>query len=213
MRLLPFAAAGLAALCASALPSIQTRAAKPEVQDFPAVLARAQDHYEANRYAAAMADLKTCVGLTQTRWVEAIREALPAAPENWTKVPQPKDEQESAQAQAMLASLSLGVGTQVEQRYTAESKRLDVSITADSPMVGMMGMMFSNPAMLNANQELIEYGTHKAILDTSNSRGLDLQILIANKHLIQVTCPEDDEFLFAMFDQAAIDRLAAALGT
>lgn len=202
----------LLALCASALALPQTRAKKAEAKDMPTVLAQAKEHFDAGRYAACMTDLKTCVGLTQKRWTEAIRAAMPAAPEGWTKVEPEEEQEDNAQAQAMLASLSIGVGTQVEQIYSKDAQRVSVTVTADSPMISMMGMMFSNPALLGANKELIEYGSHRAVLDTSNARRLDLQILISDKHLVQVTCPESEDFLFALFDQTAVDGLAAALG-
>ena len=199
----------VAALCATAIALPQTREKKPQERDFPAVLDSAKAHFEAGRFADCMSDLKTCTTLAQKNWIAAIRAALPAAPQGWTKTPPPK---EDPAAQAMLAGLSLGVGTQVEQVYTMERKKITVTVAADSPMISMMGMLFANPAMRQPHQELIEYGSHKAILDTSNANRLDLQILISGKHLVQVHCPENDEFLFAMFDQTAVDNIAAALG-
>jgi hypothetical protein len=199
------------ALCAAtALAVPQTRAKKEEPKDLPALLTQVQKSWTAADYPACMRDLKTCVSLASQRWIQAIRESLPAAPEGWTRVEPPK---EDPQANAMVAALTVGVGTVVEQRYTRERQRIDVTVNADSPVIGMMSMMFQNPALLGPNKELVEYGTHKAILDTTNKQQLDLQILISNKHLVQVRCPESDEFLFAMFDQAAIDKLAAALGS
>ena len=209
MRSLSLAAAltSLVLLAAVAVP--QTRAKKPEAKDMPEMLAKVGELWAAADYPGCMRELKSCTALANARWTAAIREALPAAPEGWTKVA-PKEESQM-QAGAM-AALAVGVGTVVEQQYTADGKRLTATVTADSPMIGMMSMMFTNPAMLGPDKELVEYGTDKAILDTSNANRLNLQILISGKHLVDVQCPENDEFLFAMFDQAAIDRLSRVLG-
>ena len=66
--------------------------------------------------------------------------------------------------------------------------------------------------MLDENSELIEYGEHRAILKTGNGRRLNLQVLIHGKHVMDISCSENEEFLFAMFDQAAIDQVAKVLG-
>lgn len=204
----PLSSVAAAALCATALALPQTRAKKPEARDFPTALAGAQEHFDNGRYAGCLSDLKHCSSLARTGWITAIRDALPAAPEGWTRVPPPK---EDPAAQALLAGLAFGVGTQVEQVYSRDREKIQVKVAADSQAIAMLGMVFSNPMMRQPHQELIEYGPHRAILDTSNERHLNLQILISDKHLVDVRCPEDDEFLFALFDQAAVDRLALAL--
>jgi hypothetical protein len=72
-------------------------------------------------------------------------------------------------------------------------------------------MMFGNPAMLDPNSELIEYDGHKAILKKDGDQ-LNLQILVSGKHVLDASLDGGDEkMLFAVFDQAAVDKIASAL--
>jgi len=85
-------------------------------------------------------------------------------------------------------------------------------MTTDSPMVQMFNMWIQNPAMLGEGAELIKYGPHAAVLRTQGSGRLQLQILLLGKHLCDVTSEGlDEDGLFALFDQAAVDRLASVL--
>jgi hypothetical protein len=88
---------------------------------------------------------------------------------------------------------------------------IKVTLTADSPMVQMFGMMTANPAMLGPDAELIKYGATSAILKKEGTRR-SLQIPIAGKHLCEVKWPnEDEDALLAMFDQASVTKLTLAL--
>jgi hypothetical protein len=77
----------------------------------------------------------------------------------------------------------------------------------------MLSGYMTNPALLGENKELIEYGSHKAILESQQKNDRrSLQILIDAKHLVDVkTNGITEEQLFAMWDQATVDRLASAL--
>ncbi|MEM7519202.1 MAG: hypothetical protein AAF368_20035, partial [Planctomycetota bacterium] len=118
--------------------------------------------------------------------------------------------QNNALASAMLGGLA---GTMTTQRYKEIEGRanINVQVAANSPMVATLGMMFGNPMMRGENTELIEYDGAKALLKT-NGKNLDLQILIGEKHLCQVTCNGlNDDQLIAMFNQAAVTKISNAL--
>ncbi|MDF1839223.1 MAG: hypothetical protein P1V35_15250 [Planctomycetota bacterium] len=57
-----------------------------------------------------------------------------------------------------------------------------VIVMVNSPMIQMMAIMFSHPAMLGDGQELIEYDAGKTIL-TKKSNGAELQIKIGPKDM------------------------------
>jgi hypothetical protein len=66
--------------------------------------------------------------------------------------------------------------------------------------------------MLGEGAELIEYEAHRAVLRTEGT-GFHLQILINDAHVCEVRAQGvGEDTLFAMFDQAVVDRLAKALG-
>jgi len=75
----------------------------------------------------------------------------------------------------------------------------------------MFNTMFGNPALLGKNQELIKYGDIMAVLETKGERQT-LKIVIDNTLAESLFRKQNDEFIFAMWDQKAVDRLKEALG-
>ncbi len=200
--------AGVLLLSSAAL---QKRVAQKGPADFPATLAAAGKAWESGEFGACVKELRTALGLASEKRAQSIRESLPAAPAGWKAVPDATDEGPNPFAAAMAAS----VGSVVERKYRKEGERGEVSVTvtADSPLVQMFTMWVANPALLGPGAELIEYGAHKGVLKNEGG-GFDLQILVSGVHICQVRAQGIDETgLFAMFDQAFVDRLAKVLGT
>ena len=192
------------------LGPLQERVKPKGPADFGKTIESAKANWEKGSFGACVKDLQTLTGLAMEKRALAIREALPAAPEGWEKVPaEPMDTENP-----FLAAMGGGLGNIVEQEYrSAESRRagMQATVTADSPLVSMLSMMFGNPAMAGENVELVKYGSHKALL-TKESDSLQLQILISDAHVVDVSFYDTDEDkLFGMWDQAAVDRLASAL--
>ena len=193
-------------------PTVQKRVKEQEAKDFPTLISEATSQWNEKRYGGCIAALQEAVVLATTERVTAIRGALPNPPTGWEQLP---DKKNNAQNAAGLAALGAVAGNIVDRKWKATEGRsnLAVSVTADSPLVGMLGGYITNPAMLGEGKELIEYGTHKAILETQKKGSrLKLQIIIAQKHIVDVTANgmTEDE-LFAMWNQEAVDRLASAL--
>lgn len=190
----------------AALPLAQERVSKkaPTFEELHSTIQRA---YADGRYGLAMNKTRELLGVLAPKWTEAILAALPAAPEGYEVVPQKK------QAQApggMLAAMATSMGTVIEQQYKGAGDRLQVTVTADSPLVQMFGMWVSNPALLGEGAELVKYGPYNAILKQEGS-GWNLQILIGNSLVEAKGRKASDELLLGMFDQAAVDRLAKEL--
>jgi hypothetical protein len=180
--------------------------------DFAATLERAGKAWSEGSYGRCLEELNTCLELAFQKRSEAIRAALPAAPEGWT-VPA-TDARNSAQANPFAAAMAGTIGNVVEHEYrqTSGGATAHVTVTADSSLVPMLAMMFGNAA-LDPESEEIKYGTHRALLKKQGER-LILQILVSEAHVVEVRLSTTNEdFLFSLFDQAAVDRLAAALST
>ena len=197
----------LAVVLIAAAP--QKRAEKKGQADFNELIAGAQKAWSGGKYGACLTALKEVTSVVVIKRVETILAALPT-PEGYEVVPDKSLDQ--VRANQMLAGLSAAIGSTVERKYKGP-ERLSVTVMADSPMVQMLGMVLANPAMMDANSELIEYDQHKAILKkTGNGASRELTIIISNKHLCMVKYGGDDEgFLFGVFDQAMVDTLARAL--
>jgi hypothetical protein len=95
---------------------------------------------------------------------------------------------------------------------TKGNASIGVTITADSPLVQMFSMWINNPSLLEPGSELIKYGANNAVLKKQGD-ALQLLILIGSDICDVNVRGRNDEFLLKVFDQAAVDRLAAALAS
>jgi hypothetical protein len=194
------------------VPLGQERVKPDEPVAFPQVLDAAQEAWESGRYGACMGALNNALGLAMEKRVGLIAAALPPAPAGWAL--ELEDVGRQARGNPVAASLLVTVGSLVSARYREEGGQgqVDVSIHADSPVAQILGVLVADPALLDEGSELIEYEQHRAILTTADGSPRQLQVLLHDKHLCDVDVRDlGEEQLFALFDQAAIDRLAAAL--
>jgi hypothetical protein len=214
-RLFPLSLAVLAVSALGVLVAAapQERAKPSTPADFGTLLTKAKTSYDAGRFGACVKDLQSAVSLVAVQRAKAIRAALPAAPAGYKIVND--DSMEEALANPMLGAMALGIGSVIQQTYRAEERgaSIDVTITVDSPMLQMFKMWITNPAMLPKGSELVKYGPHNAILQQEGGgKTRSLQLLI-DANMMEVKWPSaDEDALFAMFDQKAVDALAAVLG-
>lgn len=207
MRLLPLAV--LSAILFAAPAFAQTRTAPKKEPTLPEALDQATKAAEGEQYGAAIAALQSAIKLLQKKQRAAILASMPK-PEGW----EIHDDAPNDAADALTAGLA-GIGTNIQRRYQkGDDKNLTVDVMANSPMLQMIAMLFNNPAMVTAEGgEIVQYGPHKAILKKSGDSGVELQILMHEKHLIKVTAQglTADELL-KIFDQAFVDRMEKPLG-
>lgn len=194
----------------------QRRQDKPKPLDFEAAMAAAQQAFEREDFAAALHALQLASRACQARQRAQILAAMPDLP-GFTKRPQAEDAAEDKAVAAALGGLLGGAMQFIEQEYTKERQSLTIKVTPSSPLVGMMKMMISNPAMLAAQkgQELIEYEGCKAILDTQSKNRVKLTVLAGERSTIEVESRNmtDEEVLKAMSQEhltALLKPLAGA---
>jgi len=189
----------------------QKRVKQNTPADFPTLIESAKQTWEAGDYGQCAGRLREALALCMVKRSEAILAVLPAAPEGY--VAEADRSMEQAANNPMMGALAASVGNVVIQNYRGP-EAIKVTITADSPLVGMVSMWITNPAMLDENSELIEYGQHTAVLEKTNrDRARKLTILINGAHICEVTYQgAREDFLFELFDQAAVDALAGVLG-
>jgi hypothetical protein len=185
----------------------QDRSKKTTAADLPKVLAQASKALDAKRYGACQRELKTALGLVAGLVRTQVLATMPPAPAGFTAAEdQPQESGDNALAAAMgLMSLP------IEKTYHKESgEQIRVSVTADSPMVGVMGMMFQAAAM-SKEGELVNYKDNKALLKKEGDN-YNLQIVVSGRHLISVDASGiDDEKLLQFADQAFVDRVVGVL--
>ncbi len=183
----------------------QKRTAKPE-QTVPDLLKAANAAFDAKEYGTTVSALQEALRLVQQKQRAALVDALPK-PAGWEIEDQKQDEMNAAFAG--LAAL----GSAVTRKYTKGDQSINIEIFANSPTAQMVGMMFSNPVLLQAQGgEVVEYGVHKALLKKEGD-SYEMQLLMHGKHLITVrTNGVSDKDLFAIIDQKSVDALDKQLG-
>lgn len=192
-----------------AFAAVQERVKKQSAADFPSIHAEVGRAWEAKKYGTCLERTRELLALISEKRTAAILAAFPPAPAGFEVVPQKKS---AEAANPFAAAMAVSVGSVVEQGYKSSEGRgqVQMTVTADSPMVQMFSMWVTNPAMLGADAELIKYDQHNAVLKKEGS-GWSLMILIDSSICELKTRSESDEFLLAMMPQAQVDRLAAAL--
>jgi len=198
----------LAATFLLAPTSAQERSAPKKNLAFPEALEVAKKSAEQEKLGAAIAALQAAIQDLQKKQRAAVLAAMPK-PEGWTIQDPPADDQADAVAAGMF-----GAGYSTTRRYQKGQQQLNVEVTANSPLLQMLGMMFNNPALIEADGgEIVKYGAHKAILKKQGDDGQELMLLMHDTHLIKVSGNgvTADELL-RVFDQAFVDRLEKPLG-
>ncbi len=189
-----------------ALGFAQERTKDKAPATFASLHAAVKSHHDAGRIGAAFNAAKELVAHLGVQRSDLIRAALPAAPDGFERLAKKDD---AAQANPFAGALAGTVGNIIEQEYkkVGGGQSIRVTVTADSPMMGLVTMMFDNPAMLGPNAELIKYEQCNAILKKEGNRW-SLQILIDTTLLDANFGSEDDDFALKMFDQAAVSKIA-----
>ncbi len=195
----------LAAASAVTAFAPQERTKKVEAKDFPALIETARTSWDAKSFGGAAKALQDALTLVNAKRREVCMKAFPKAPEGWTFKPNDPDKAENAMFGGM-------VGIMVEGNYKGpEGERLNVKTTIDSPMIQMMSMMITNPALLGDDGEVIKYGKHSGVLQKKGTQGYELSILIGDDIVQADANGLSDEALLKIMSQAVVDGFEAAL--
>lgn len=197
-------------LCASAALVVQERVSKPKARDFAGLLTEAKTAFDGKRFGAALGHLRDAVAIASKEQRKAILAAFPAPPTDWTFEAPEQDDQVSG----ALAGIAMAAGTSIEGTYQSPDgdASMRVAVLADSPLTKMLAMTMSNPAALEKGSELVRYGKHTAVLRTrTKGSNYELQILIDDDLVTVDVEGAREDLLFGVWNQAAVDKLAAAL--
>lgn len=144
-------------------------AAQPLMADeISDTLQSALDAYEQGDAKYALEELDYARQLMLALKTDALVGFLPPAPDGWTR-------EVNTEMNAGLAMM--GGGTGAEATYQGAGQRVTITIMADNPMVGAMGGMIANAAMLGARVERV--GREKFMVKDGEVTGLiDNRILV-----------------------------------
>lgn len=135
-------------------------------------------YYQDGELSEAVTSLQYAIQLIQQQKGGALADVLPEPLPGWEVM----DNQNQSGAGGMMG------GVMVSRDYRRGSSSLTVSIVTDSPMMQAAMMMMANPMMASSQGGTMErIGKHKGVVnyDTNRRRG-DLNLVIANRYLVQV---------------------------
>jgi hypothetical protein len=139
----------------------------------------AVEQYKDGNYSDAIENLDYAAQLIRQIRSENLEDLFPIPLSGW--------EAEEATSTALGTSM-FGGGISAEQRYTKGSKRIEISIVTDSPMLQTMLMMFSNPMIASSSGGKLErINGQKAIVKySSNDEEGEITMVIDNRFLVTV---------------------------
>ena len=138
--------------------------------------------YEEKDYKGAIEELKYAVAQLEELKSNENSKLLPKALDGW-KFKETKGDGTAA-AMAMFGG---GGGSSMTGQYTKEEERVDIEITANSPMMGMMNMAISNPAMISSDpsMKLYRYKRIKGVKKTEKD-SIEITLLLSSQLMIKV---------------------------
>lgn len=160
------------------LPATGSPAWADEVTD---QLDGARNAYQSGELRTAIQALQFAVAKIQEKINASLSQLLPKPLPGWTA---DEPETQSGGIAAMIA------GTTLSRRYHRnDGAEVDVSITADSPLLPMMTMMLSSPMLLQSdpNTKLYTYDGQRGLIEhEKDSDRWEIKLMVGNKILVQV---------------------------
>lgn len=174
-------------------------------------IAKGRAHYEAGRLSAAARELQWAIGRIKRRIANGVAKTFPDAPDGWMVR---RARTSSRRGITMLQGLV------VQRRYRQKGGRgtANAQLIADNPMVGMMVMMFTNPAVAqNAGYERVEVEglPQGALIKFSEDRRRgDVVAMVGGRVFIKITGRniDSDKVLRALIRNWNIASLKKQLG-
>ena len=165
--------------------------------------------YEQGELRGAVQALQFAVAGIQEKINLSLLDLLPAPLEGW------RADEPQAQSAGMAAMLT---GTNLSRHYYREDGAdLDVSITADSPLLAMMTMVLSSPMLLQTDPStrIYTHGGHRGMIKhEKDSHEWEISLMVGGKILVQVTGRglEDQSAAEAYLKAIDIAAIEKALG-
>ncbi len=162
--------------------------------------------YEAGAFRKAVQTLQFAAAAIREKINQSLLQLLPEPLAGWEA-----DAPESA-ASGGIATMILG--TSLSRRYyRGDGATVEIRITADSPFLPLMGMMLSNPILLQSDPDTQLYswqgypGLRKRVRESGS---WEISLLLKNRILIQVSGTQADrqtlETYLKALDFSAIER-------
>ncbi|MDM3871128.1 hypothetical protein QSV34_07125 [Porticoccus sp. W117] len=152
--------------------------------------------YNDKDYQAAIDELQYAISQIQSKLDKDNAQLLPEPLEGWKA----EDVEHNNAAMAMM-----GGGTHMSKRYRKGRESVEISISANSPMVTGLGAMINNPMLLRSdpNAEPFRYQRNKGI-KRKERNSVEITLMLAGQILLQVKGQN-------LSDEAVLEEFLAAM--
>ncbi|UTW45745.1 hypothetical protein KFE80_02190 [bacterium SCSIO 12696] len=161
--------------------------------------------YNDQDYQAAIDELQYAISQIQSKLDKDNAQLLPKPLEGWSA----EDVEHNSAAMAML-----GGGTHMSKRYRKGRETVEISISANSPMVSGLGAMINNPMLLrnDANAEPYRYQRNKGI-KRKERNSVEITLMLAGQILLQLKGQNlsDEDALEAFLEAMDLKAIKLAL--
>ncbi len=165
--------------------------------------------YDEKDYKGAIEELKFAMAQIEELKSEENSKLLPEPLEGW-KFKATKSEG----AGAAMAMFGGGGGSSMSGKYLKEKERIDIEITANSPMMAMMNMAISNPAMISSDptMKLYRYKRIKGVKKTEKN-SIEITLLLTSQLMIKITGSnlKDEKVLKKYLDEMDMKKIKEEL--
>ncbi len=147
--------------------------------------------YQSQDYRAAVEELNYAIAYIQEKLNAQNVELLPKPLKGWTA---------SKTENASGAMSMMGMGSHMSRSYQRGNERIEISITAGSPMVAGALAMINNPMMISSNPDMkpFRYQRIKGIKEVSGNR-IEITLTIAGQIMIQLTGSNTEEAVIKQY--------------
>lgn len=164
--------------------------------------------YDEKDYKGAIEELKFVMAQLEELKSAENSKLLPEPLEGW-KFKSTKGAGDAA-AMAMFG----GGGSSMSGKYTKEKEKVSIEITANSPMMAMMNMAVSNPAMITSDpsMKVYRYKRIKGVKKTEKE-SVEITLLLTSQLMIKVTGTnlKDVKTLEKYLDEMDMKKIKAEL--
>ena len=168
-------------LLITSLALTMTQASRLSADEITEQINTARDAYERGELQTSIQGLQFVIAAIQERVNSSLLQLLPPPLDGWT-----------AEAPEVIAGgmATMIVGTQLSRKYSrSDDAHLEIKLTANSPFMPMMTMMFSNPLLLQsqANTRLYTHAGRRGIVKEDPSvKHWEISLMGEGNLLIQV---------------------------
>ena len=153
--------------------------------------------YNEGQLSQAISEIEFALAQMRQKKGEALTEIFPQAPDGW--------QADKAESQSAGAGF-MGGGISAEQAYRQKGGKgkVTVGVISDSPLMQSMGMILSNPMLIqNSGGKLTKVAGYKAIIKSEKQGRAELNAMVENKVLLKVEARgvDDAEAVVRQFAQ------------